>query len=474
MKPSVSTGRSPALLRFLGLASLVFATVAAPRVRAQGTGQQDSSRARPTTSDTSRLRLGDVYLELERRSPRIGAANALAAAAAARVPGAGLPPDPQVQLGWMNYTIPGLAPMDPIGMTQLQVMQMLPLGGKLGLSRGIAAARAGAQTERAAEIRWEQRSQAAMAFYDLYQATQSLAVMRETLRLLQDARRTAEAMYRVGEGRQTDVLRAQVEIARMTEDTLRMVAMRAGMVARLNALLDRPADTAGATPALPAFPARPAADSLEQLANARRPMIRAGEQELSAADRMTRLARKEIIPDLTVGFQYGQRRANPGMAPTDPTMPPVAAPGTERMGSLMLGVSVPVFARSRQLKARDEAEAMRAMARAELLAMRADTRGRLGEVLASLDRARRLQQLYRGTILPQAEAAASSAFAAYRVGQVDFMTLLDNRMTVNRFRQEFVVLEAEEGKAWAELEMLTGGPLIDASSVRSAATSEDR
>jgi len=44
---------------------------------------------------------------------------------------------------------------------------------------------------------------------------------------------------------------------------------------------------------------------------------------------------------------------------------------------------------------------------------------------------------------------------------VDFMTLLDNRMSVNRYRQELHTLEAEEGKAWAELEMLTGQRLVD-------------
>jgi hypothetical protein len=42
------------------------------------------------------------------------------------------------------------------------------------------------------------------------------------------------------------------------------------------------------------------------------------------------------------------------------------------------------------------------------------------------------------------------------------MTLLDDRMSVNTYRQELSTLEADEGKAWAELEMLTGRALIDA------------
>jgi outer membrane protein, heavy metal efflux system len=395
------------------------------------------------------LVLGDLYREVARTNPRAEAARSLARAADARVPSAKRPPDPQLQLGFMNYDVPSLRPMDALGMTQLQLMQMLPVGGKLGLAGRVAEARAAADEQRAADVAWEVRNQAAMAFYELYAADQSLTVARETLRLLQDIAATAEAMYRVGEGRQADVLRARVEIARMTEDTIRMQAMRTGMTARLGALLNRSADTVViASPALPGFPiAVPTLDSLQRVAGTSRPMITARIDDVRAAAASERLARREVMPDIQLGVQYGQR---PG------------AMGTERMASLMSGASVPVFARDRQLRMRAEAGAMRAMADADLAMMRADTRARVAETHANLVRARNLAALYRTTVLPQAEAAAASALSAYRVGGVDFMTLLDDRMVVNRYRQELFVLEADQGKAWAELEMLLGRPLFDA------------
>lgn len=131
------------------------------------------------------------------------------------------------------------------------------------------------------------------------------------------------------------------------------------------------------------------------------------------------------------------------------------------MGSLMFGASIPVFARDRQLRMREEASAMKQMAQADLASMRADTRGKIGEAYASLTRARNLSRLYRTTVLPQAQATVASALAAYRVGSVDFMTLLDDRMTVNKYQQELYALEADQGKAWAELEMLAGRELFD-------------
>jgi outer membrane protein TolC len=424
------------------------------------------ARAATARAQSSRMSLGDLYREARQASPKVDAAHALARATEARVPGAKPPPDPELQLGFMNYTLPGLRPMEPLGMTQLQLMQMIPTAGKLHYAGRVASAQAAAESERATEVEWEVRSDGAMAFYELYKAEQTIAVDRQTLRLLAEIRQVTESMYRVGEGRQADVLRANVEIARMVEDTIRMSTMRASMAARLNALLDRAADTPVSSPALPEFPdSVPPLDSLIAQASAGRAMVRAGRREVEAAAAQSKLARREIWPDLTVGVQVGQQRVTMPAGTDADGMPIPGERRTERMGSLMIGATLPIFARSRQLRMREEMAAMQRMAEADLAAMRATTRGQVSEAFANLTRARRLAELYRTTVIPQAEATVESSLAAYRVGSVDFMTLLDNRMSVNQYRQELIALEAEEGEAWAELEMLLGRELMDANSI---------
>lgn len=454
---------------FVIVAGATLATLAtlAPSARALAQDAATTPRTGGATSPTPGATvepLADFYALALRANPRIAAAQALARAAQARIPGARRPSDPQLQIGFMNYTLPGLTPMDPLGMVQLQLMQMLPLGNKLALAGKSAEAQAAALAARVDEVAWELRAQVAMAYYDLAATDRSLASARTSLRLLRDIATTSEAMYRVGEGRQADVLRARVEIARMVEDTLRMQAMRETMRARLNALVDRESDT-DVVAAFPRFPdSLPTRPWLDSVASAARPMVRAGLEQLRAAEAGERLARKELIPDVQLGVQYGQRSAS-GME---------GGRSTERMGSLMIGASIPVFARSRQLQMREEALAMRQMAQADVASMRLETRGKVGESFAALQRARRLQQLYRAEILPQAEAAVTSALAAYRAGSVDFMTLLDNQMNVNRYRQELATLDAEQGKAWAELEMLAGRSLIDAASTQGAAPGGSR
>jgi outer membrane protein TolC len=441
----------------LGILWIAGALVLAP---VSLTAQNPTASPPLASSQSGTLLLGDLYTQVQRANPRAAAARSLAQAALARVPGATRPPDPQVQFGFMNYTVPTLAPMPTLGMRQVQVMQMLPLGGKLGLAGQVAGAQASAAAERAHEVTWDLRGDVAMFFYDLYATDRRLEVMRETVRLLQDIEKTAASMYRVGDGRQADVLRAQVEIARMVEDTVRMQAMRQTMVAKLNALLDRPTDAPVGIPALPQFPdSVPQRAWLDSIAHGNRPMIRAGLEEVRAAEASERLARKEIWPDLQVGAQYAQRGGDMG--------------GTERMASLMVGASIPIFARDRQYRMREETNAMKQMAQADLAMMRADTRGKMGEAYANLVRARNLAQLYRSTVLPQAEATVASALSAYRVGSVDFMTLLDDQMTVNKYRQDLYALDAEQGKAWADLEMLSSRVLID-SNRASAATRGDK
>ena len=407
------------------------------------------------------LRLGEVYRELESRNPMLRAASASARAAAARVGPVSRLPDPTLQFATMNRDLPGFALNDPLGMNQVQLMQMVPLGGRIGLAADAAKARARAEQARVPQVTLNQRAMAARQFYALYRLDRSIEVLQETRELIRRLERTVEAMYGVGTGRQADVLRAQVEVARMTEEIIRMQAMRVAEASRLNGLLDRaPADTI-TRPALPDLEiALPSSDSLIALALATRPLLRAAAEQVSAAQLEERRTGKEIWPDLTLGMIYGQR-----------TMP---EGGTDRMMSLMIGATVPIWAGSRQKQMRAEAIAMREMAEADLAGLKAETRAGVLELLAELDRVIRLAALYRGTVLPQTGATVGSALAAYQVGTVDFMTVLDNQMTVNRYRLELIGLVAERGTLLAELEMITGRAWIDPDTMVSDAPGGDR
>jgi outer membrane protein TolC len=393
------------------------------------------------------LTLAQAYAEAAARNPMLHAERARADAVDAMRRSAGLPPDPQLQLGIMNASLPGLRTDMPASMApSIQLMQMVPLPGKLALAGRIAGRDAEMARAAADEAGWMVRGRVAMAFYEVYQADRQIAVMRETVALLRTFEAAARAMYGAGTGRQADVLRAGVEVSRMEADVARMQAMRAAAAARLNAALGRPAGTPVPAVALPPLPLDVAPpETLRAWALQDRPLLLRQRLAVARAQDGTRLARREIWPDVSIGVQYGERGD--------------AEMGTERMGSVMVGFTVPVFVRQRQYALRREAAAMERMAGAELEDAVVQAEARITELAAELDRARTLVRLYRAEVLPRAEAAVQSSLASYRAGAVDFMTLADAQMMVNRYRQEAFALLAEYGRAVAELEMVLGRPL---------------
>ncbi len=407
--------------------------------------------ALPLTGQSSadRLTIDALYRAVDSLSPRIAAARASADAALARVPGNRRLPDPRLQLATVNRQLPGFELQPPLGMNQIQVSQMFPIPGtgKLALAGDMAQARADAERAWVGESIWEQRARAATAFYDLYQAEGTLTIMRETLQLLEAVSSTVNGMYAVGEAKQADVLRAQLEIGRMTGQVAEMEAMRRTMATRLNTVLDRSPDASTGTPVLPRFPdVIPPTDSLASDAMGSRGMLQAAADQVRAATAAEQLAQRQIWPDLELGVRYGWQ--------------PMADGGTGQMMSFLLGASVPIWAGSRQMKLRDEAAAMRQMAADDLRAMQADTRGRVAELVAELDRTRTLRAIYAHTLLPQADATLTSARAAYQVGRVDFMTFLDAFTTVYGYRIQVIRLDAAQGQALAELEMVTARPIV--------------
>jgi outer membrane protein TolC len=346
----------------------------------------------------------------------------------------------------MNFSLPGLRTDMATSMApSVQAMQTIPIPGKLGLSSKIAKQATLAEAAQAAEAWWAVRSRVALAFYELYGIDQALAVMAETLGLLQNFETVARSLYASGGGRQADVLRASVEVARLRAEITRLEAGREGAAARLNAVLDRPADTPVPSPALSPLPLDlPAIDTLHSWAEASRPLLEGLRIRVEQAETRRALARKELWPDLTVGVQYGQAR---GLT------------GTERMGSAMIGFSLPIFAGRRQLKLREEAAALEQASEAELTEQRAEVSARIQELVAALEQDRALIALYRREVLPQAAANVASALAAYKAGTVDFLTLIDAQTGHNTYVRELHALVAEYGATVAELELTLGREL---------------
>jgi len=410
----------------------------------------DPVGVRALTADS--LRLEPLIHEALARNPGLVALRSSAQASAARVQEQGTLPDPVLEVGAMNV---GLFDFDvgmPASMApSVQLSQRFPAPGTRGLREAVAAAGARAVELEAAEAAWALRADVASTFHALYALDRAVEVHRRTLELLGDFQSVTRALYASGTGRQADVLRADVEVARMDAEIRRVSALRTAEAARLNALLNRP-DDGPVPPAASHEPTTslPPRDTLLAWAAWDRPALARERARLEGAQKAVELADRARWPDLMVSAQYGRRW---GEAP-------------RHMGGLMLGASLPIHAGSRQSAFVEAAEAEARGAEAQVSAARAEIRAEILSLLAELDRARSLLELYRNEILPVARVNVASSLASYRVGSVDFSTLVNAQLDVDRYEIEYHTLEADYGTAFARLEGAVGRllPMQDAPS----------
>jgi outer membrane protein TolC len=393
-----------------------------------------------TTGDT--LPLAEALRLARDANPTIQTLRLRADAAAERIPQAGAWSNPVLAVGLRNRPLDGFGTDQPMTMNVIEWRQQIPWPGKLGFAKERATHVAAAESLEADELEAQLLARATSVYYRLAYVDRALDIMRETRELLRNFLDVSSALYAVGSGLQQDVLQAQIAIAQMTEDITVMEQDRVATAARLNALLGRHATIPIGLLELPApgGPLMPV-DSLMLVAAEARPALAAARQRVEAADAGYRSARRQLYPDFMVTLGYGQR------------------PQFTDFVTLMVGVSVPLFAGSRQLPLRREMEAVKSAEEARERDLYNETFARLTELRAQAERARNLSSLYAGSVLPQARAAVESALSAYRVGRVDYMTLVANEMTVNRYEIETVRLAADYHRSLAELEALVGTEL---------------
>jgi hypothetical protein len=125
----------------------------------------------------------------------------------------------------------------------------------------------------------------------------------------------------------------------------------------------------------------------------------------------------------------------------------------------MLGIQIPLFYQTKQREGVNQAVANLSRAREDLTATRQDLLFQVKDAFERAQRATRLVKIVGDAIIPQATLALQSAQAGYSVNKVDFLTLLNNLLTLQENELELHGEMVEHEKAVARLEELTGGPL---------------
>lgn len=166
------------------------------------------------TADDSGRDLDALIQEALAAHPQLEQARQTSSALAEVPSRAGSLPDPRVMLAGQNVLLdwPPLSPMTGVA---LGLSQMVPFPGKLGRRADIASAMHGASLRATdvAEARVVERVE--NAYWEVHFAERSLAVVEESVLVLDTLTNVVHARYGVGQAAQQDALQAQVAHSRV-------------------------------------------------------------------------------------------------------------------------------------------------------------------------------------------------------------------------------------------------------------------
>ncbi len=353
--------------------------------------------------------------------------------------------DPEV--GFDTWNIPSGLELSDTRNLIFFLRQRFPFPGTLSLRGKAAQADAFQMRQEYEGTLQEIIAQVKTAYYDLYLAHKALEVTKESVEILRKFEQMTQVKYATGAVSLQDVLKAQVELARLANEGVTREQKVKVAKARLNTLLNRP----------PRFPLglpheveiiSLSADRafLESLAFKQRPGLRAVQAAIVRSQHEIDLAKKKFWPDFQVALKRFQNQG-------------IAQPNGWGVSA---SVNIPwVFYRRHD---QGVLETRHHLARDEALheALKDETRFLIEEILLEVETAERLVTLYQSSVLPQAEQAVKAADMGYRADQVDFLNLLESQRRLQAFKLEYYRALSLQNRSVARLGEVIGMDLSDA------------
>ncbi|HEX9755177.1 MAG TPA: TolC family protein [Gemmatimonadales bacterium] len=346
-------------------------------------------------------------------NPGLASADALARAADARVRPAGALPDPMLSVGVMDLVLPSFAfRRSDFTEVDIEASQEFPWPGTQRARTQAARATATALVAETQGRRREILARVATMYYRLRYAVSARATLTRQRGLLGTAVEIATTRYATGSVPQSDPLQARLARARLDTEEAMLVEEDAILRAELRALRNVTEEESLAVEPVEVAPAL-----LTELQEAVSPIDTAGALEghprlaarraaLEAARSVVRVEALGARPDFTITARYGAR--------------PIA----EDFFSAFVGLRVPLWAGRKQHRLTDAA---REDVRAADQALREEQRrieAELRSVRAGIAAGRERLRLLVTQVVPAARETAEATLRSYRVGQLEFLTLL--------------------------------------------------
>jgi len=358
-------------------------------------------------------------------------------AALEQVPQAKALPDPQVTYNYWTR-------QSDLQMKQTAgVMQTFPWFGKIDARTEAAVKETSAAQQKYQAARLALFKEVKEGFYEFAYLARATDTAIENLELFKHFEEVARTKHMTTTTGHPDVIRAQVEIAKM-EDILRgLNQLREPMVSRLRTALTLSADANLPWPKTEEFNAVEL--DYERLANILRqknPELASLNYEAMAAGSKITLAEKNFYPDIGVGVNW-ENMDNRG--------------GRDGV-SLVFSMNLPLWRDSYSAGAR-QAQAQKASIEQQKIETENVLLTKAAQSLYEYRDSIRKIRLYRNTLIPKGRELLQASEAAYREGTIDFLSLIDAQRMLLDYHLSLQRAIADNRQKLAELEMLAGTEL---------------
>jgi outer membrane protein, heavy metal efflux system len=381
--------------------------------------------------------LDDWIGQAVERNPRIAAAHAGWQSALQRVRQERSLADPMIGADLMRS---GTTRFDDYNMTEWMISQPLPWFGKRGARAAAAALDAQAAGLEYVNAVRELRTGVASAFWDLWAAQNTLKTAEENLQYVEQFEQAARARYESQPSGQMEVLRAQIERTRMSNDVQTLRAQTDTAASAVNALLDAPSSTPrnALDLAEPSLELELQPDRLLSAARERDPALLALGRVVEARKKALRAARFEYAPELEFRINARQMRDSGNIEEYDT--------GVQ--------MNIPWLWRGKYAGMIRAAESELRMAESERRDAENELAVRIRQLCSDADAAGRIARSFENDVLAKSRQLVEATRGAYQGGQATFFELNDALRALIENQREYFRAKADLGRSVAELQKL--------------------
>ncbi len=406
-----------------------------PLVSAEPTGASSESASVQSVS------LAHLIDEACQRSPGLQAKKRQYEAARARAVTSWLPDDPEFGVDVEGQ--PDLFNVHKRTDNEYTLLQRIPFPTTLWLNAQVASREAQMAYQQYKEEERQTVWHMEQPYAELFLAKQTVKALDDVKTLNQKLIKTAQARYESNQASQQDLLKAQIELAKVGIDLVDWKEKAHLAEAHLSHVLNQSLELnyeLAEEPKIP-FPSM-TRQGLEQLALHQRPELKAMAVGVKRAKTERALAWTSWLPEVTGRIESRQFKGESHLREND----------------TFIGVTVPVWSLLKGAGGQWKAAAKDVQAAEALYdEMKNEVLLAVHEAYSKAKAAEYAVKTYETLVLPQAKQQVEVSLASYEAGRADFLSLIDAQRTFRDTQIAYYRVKADYELAMADLRLAVGG-----------------